>query len=442
MRKFSLTLLIIFLVVLSGAYAEGTSEQKAAVGELSGVDPSNQTITYWHQFSKSMGKAITKLVDEFNATNKWHITVKGEYAGRYNDIYNKMITSIAGNATPDLVAAYQNQAASYALGNALVDLNPYVNSPKWGIKDELSDYFKGFLDQDINVQFGGKRLGFPLNRSLEVLYYNIDWLNKLGYSKPPATWDEFYQMCKKATESGSGKSGYAIVIGASTMFSQAISRGGDIAKADGSGYKLDSEEMAASMKFMQKLYKNGYGTKVAVRYGEQTLFATQKVLFTEGSTAGLPYYRSAINKSGAPFKWSVAALPHTTPKPVMDIYGASVSIPKSTPKKQLAAWLFIKWLAQPKQQAFWVGATNYFPVRKSTAKELSAYMAKNPQYKDAYNLLQNAVTKAEPPFVAYDQVRDDMSSAYSAILDGAGVASTLAKLNEKANKVLKEAAPQ
>ena len=38
-------------------------------------------------------------------------------------------------------------------------------------------------------------------------------------------------MYKKATESGSGKSGYAITIGASTMFSQVISRGGDIAKA-------------------------------------------------------------------------------------------------------------------------------------------------------------------------------------------------------------------
>lgn len=139
-----------------------------------------------------MGKAITKLIDEFNSTNGWHITVKGEYAGRYNDIYNKMIASIAGNATPDLVAAYQNQSASYELSDALVDLNPYVNSPKWGIKNELSDYFKGFLDQDVNAQFGGKRLGFPLNRSLEVIYYNLDWLNKLGYSKPPVTWNEFY----------------------------------------------------------------------------------------------------------------------------------------------------------------------------------------------------------------------------------------------------------
>ncbi len=201
---------VVFLIVLSLiatpiiVFASGSSEQKAAGSSLANVDPSNQTITYWNPYTRALGKEMKALTDEFNSTNKWHITVKESYAGEYNQIYNKMITAIAGNKTPDLVTAYQYMQGSFELSNALVDLNPYVNSPKWGIKDQLSDYFAGYLKQDVHPEFGGKRLGFPLNRSFEVLYYNIDWMKKLGYDKPPTTWAEFFAMCKKATDASAG----------------------------------------------------------------------------------------------------------------------------------------------------------------------------------------------------------------------------------------------
>ncbi len=441
MRKMMTLVAVGLLAAPLFLFAGGSNEQPGTSSSgLANVDPSNQTITYWNPYTQTLGKEMKALTDEFNSTNQWHITVKESYAGEYADIYNKMITAIAGNKTPDLVTAYQYMQGSFELSNALVDLNPYVDSPKWGIKNELSDYFTGYLQQDVHPEFGGKRLGFPLNRSFEVLYYNVDWLKRLGFDNPPKTWEEFFQMCKKATESGSGKHGYAITTGASNMFSQVISRGGTIVQPNAAGYNLDNKALAADMEFMQKLLKDGYGTKVAVQYGEQTLFATQKVLFAEGTTTGLPYYRAAIEKSGAPFNWSIAALPHSTPKPALNIYGASVSVPKSTPQKQLAAWLFIKWLSQPKQQAAWVEKSNYFPVRKSTASELGSYFKKNPQYQTAFDILKGATTDSEPAYSGYAQVRDDMSSAFNAILDGADVSTTLAKLQQKATKVFKQSA--
>ncbi len=44
--------------------------------------------------------ALNKMIAEFNSTNPYKITVKGEYAGGYNDIYNKMVAAIAGGAKP------------------------------------------------------------------------------------------------------------------------------------------------------------------------------------------------------------------------------------------------------------------------------------------------------------------------------------------------------
>ncbi|MDP6932558.1 MAG: GMC family oxidoreductase N-terminal domain-containing protein, partial [Myxococcota bacterium] len=42
--------------------------------------------------------------------------------------------------------------------------------------------------------------------------------------------------------------------------------------------------------------------------------------------------------------------------PAPNVYGASVAICRTTPERQLAAWLFLKWFTEPEQQARWVVA--------------------------------------------------------------------------------------
>jgi multiple sugar transport system substrate-binding protein/sn-glycerol 3-phosphate transport system substrate-binding protein len=409
---------------------------------LQDVDPTGVEITYWHQFTRFQQETLEALVEEFNNTNQWNIRVTPEFGGRYDDLYNKMVTAIAAGSVPDLVAAYQNEAAAYQASGALVDINDYIDDPQWGLGEERSDYIEGFLQQDVNAQFGGARLGFPPNRSLELLYYNLDWLEQMGFSGPPKNWDEFYQMCRKATNPAENQYGYAINTGASNVFAQVISRGGEVAKADGSGYTYNTRQMKESMAFMKRLYEDGFSRKIAEQYGEQNDFANWKVLFTMSSTAGLPYYAGSVAKGEkGPFDWSAGAVPYTTTRPALDIYGASVSIPKSTPRRQLAAWLLVKYLTQPGPQAKWVEATNYFPVRKSTAAQLGAYFSKNPNYKIAYDLLLASDAKAEPPFAGYSEVRDAVEAAFNKILDGADIDATLRDLDEEANKIHREAAP-
>jgi len=437
MTKLFVRLTILMVLLLSGAllFAEGSTEEEApdAVG-LSGVDPSGQTITYWHQHSREREEGLAAMVERFNATNEWGITVNAEHAGSYNDIYNKMVTAIAGNQLPDLVVAYQNQSAAYEYAEALTDLTDYVSHPTWGV-DDPSDFFEGFFNQDISSQFDGRRLGFPPNRSIELLYYNLSWLQRLGYDGPPETWAEFAEMCEAATDPEAGTYGYAISTDASRFFTMVISRGGEIAKADGSGYQFESSEAKAAMNFMVDLYEKGYAHKIAESYGDQTDFGNQKVLFTIGSTSGLPYYQMAVDAGEAgSFEWNVAP-PPSTGTPAVDVYGASLSVPATTPERQLAAWLFIRWFTEPAQQAEWVGISNYFPVRHSVAGNLGDYLAENPRYADAFNILQTAVSKAEPPWLGYSEVRDMVNATYNAIIDGEDVDEALADLNDEANEI-------
>ena len=431
---------------LAGAFVLGVCAAAASAAGAQTFDAlvlKGTRITYWYQHSQIREAALQKMIARFNATNPWGIVVQGEYAGNYSEIANKMTASIAGGKTPDLVVAYQSNASTYEQSDALVDLNPYVADRKYGYSaKELADFFPGFLSQDIHGEFGGKRLGWPPNRSAEVLYYNADWLKALGFSGPPRTWEEFREAAKRATDPAKGTVGYEISVDASSVFAQVVSRGGDFRSPSGAGYALDTPQLREAFAFMAQLYKDGYARKIGGAYGDQTDFMNRKTLFVITATSGMPFFAAGVEKGAkGPFAWSVAPLPHSTPKPVLNIYGASVSVVKSAPERQLASWLFLRWMTEPEQQAEWTRVSNYFPVRKSTAECLGDYLAANPRFAAAWSALKESDQKAEPPFSGYDEVRDAISAAFNAVLDGADIAAATAGLDVKAKRIYQRYKP-
>ena len=123
-------------------------------GDLENLDPSGQTVVYWHQHTRSREELMLGLIDEFNRTNEWGITVQGESQGGYDELYQKIIAGIPANQLPSMAVAYQNQAATYAVQGTLVALDPYVESEKWGYtQEELDDFFPTALGADYLPQF-------------------------------------------------------------------------------------------------------------------------------------------------------------------------------------------------------------------------------------------------------------------------------------------------
>ncbi len=432
------------------AAEEPAAEEPADVTDTSGamedvyadVDPTGQVVTFWHQHSRAREEALQEIVEDFNNTNEYGITVVAEYQGGYGDIFNKMLTFMNTPDAPNLVVAYQNQSATYQLGEALIDMDELVYSESWGLsKEEIDDFFPGFFYQDIFPSFNNMRLGFPPNRSMEVLYYNTDWLAELGYDAPPATPEEFKEVaCAAAAQpfsaaTAEGSMGYQLSVDASRFASWTFAFGGDVFDYDNGVYSYDSEAAQSAMSFLQELFNEGCASIVVERYGDQTDFGQGTLLFTVGSSSGLPYYQSAV-EAGSNHNWSVAPIPHTTADPVQNIYGASVSIPKTTPEGQLAAWLFLEHYTNTENQAIWAQASNYFPVRASVAEGLGDYFAANPAYETAFSMLPYGTT--EPPVPGYDFVRDMAEESMAAIAEGADVASTLTALTADANASLEE----
>jgi multiple sugar transport system substrate-binding protein/sn-glycerol 3-phosphate transport system substrate-binding protein len=417
------------------------------------VDPSGQTVVYWHQLAQKPGEALTSLVDNFNNNagnvNPQHITVKAEYQGSYPDIFKKFLPLIksSGGVTsdaPDLLIAYPNQAATYQLGNALINMDSLIGSAKWGLTDkEKADFIQGPMKADRFSIFGNAQLGFPVTLSENVMFYNMSWLKQLGYDSPPKTPQQFEEMACKAAKTPfvgkdgkkiSGPTGYEFVADASTLATWTFAFGGNIFDNQTNQFTLNSDAAIKAMQFIQDLFNKGCAIVPTQAYGDQTDFGAGKALFTVGSTAGLTYYRAAVEQ-GANFDWSVTAPSHTTAKPVVNVFAPSLSMTNTgNKKKQLAAWLFVKYITSPDAQAKLAEVSNYYPVRQSASADLSDYFASHPAYKEGFKLLQDGNT--EPPVPGYDFVRDNLQKQLALIVQGADVKQTLDAFNKQANQTL------
>ncbi|MCC7264074.1 MAG: ABC transporter substrate-binding protein [Candidatus Latescibacteria bacterium] len=402
------------------------------------VDPSGQTVVFWYQHTRERETALQEMIAQFNQQNPYGIQVKGEYAGTYSHIYNKMLVGLQGGSLPQLVVAYQNQAQVYHSADGVMDLLPYMNSAKWGLSSEArADYIESFIEQD---RMRGIQMAFPPNRSMEILFYNADWLRELGSDHPPKTWEEFARLCRQAKAQPFSKAansqrsvGYLLDVDASRLASMVFSRGGDFIDPAQTAYNFNQPETRAALQELVELEKDGSVEVLTETNGDTKEFGSGQLLFAIGSSSGLPFYKKAVN-SGAKFTWGVAAVPYEGEHPVVNVYGASVALCRTTPEQQLAAWLFLKWFTEPDQQARWVRASGYFPARRSTAAGLEAYFAENPNFQVAYGLLDYG--KIEPTAPGYETVRRLIQNAMVDAMDGVQLDPLLNRLTKAANATL------
>ena len=428
----------IYGMIFCLAACQGRIEEPEPV-DIEEADPTGQAVVFWYHHTLEREDRLNDLLAEFNASNAHGIIVRGEYAGGYNDIFNKMVVGIQGGILPELVVAYNNQANAYFANGGTVDLAPYMASGKWGLRaEDLADYYASFLAQD---HFAGVQVALPPNRSLELLYYNADWLRELGHQEPPEDWAAFAALCREAhnapfSRSETGRSlGLAMPADASRLASMVFGLGGHFMDEPQQGYTLDTSPMREVLSMLRELAVDR-AFELAVEGGQELRdFSSGEMLFMLSSSTAIPHVESAV-AAGPGFAWQVAPLPHTTPEPVLNVYGASVAVCRTTPAKQLAAWLFLKWFTEPAQQARWVEASGYFPARESTAEHLQAYFAEHPHYERAFAWLDAG--RGEPGVRGYTRVRRLIAEAMVAVLSAEDMDAVLADLQRGANATLAE----
>lgn len=433
-------LVVLFVVLLTISMVSAQDDVYA------GVDPSGQTVIYWHQYSddSSQGETMAALIAEFNESNEYGITVEGLPQGSYGPIEQLMGTSIVSGELPNLVAGYANAAAGWANEGIVVDVNTLLNSPEFGISvDDQANLNFNLLDvnQLAFEPFNGMRVAWANQNSLNIMYTNLDIVEALGFERrAPETLEEFEAISCAAGENEMYE-GYPLDTGMSHFESFIAANGGKIFDAEAGQYVFDSAEVVATLDMFKRMLDSGCAYLYAEAFQNTADFAKGITPLAVGSSAGIPFVVGDAATAEVTDEWVVTALPGAEGVgKTVQLFVPSQVILKSTPEAELATWLFVKWLAEPAQQVRWSSATGYFSIRydvELTEADLTANMPFNRFIEVQSILVDDTLTVySSPGLPSYSAVRGIVPDAISAAVNGdAEVAEALAGVNEEANQL-------
>jgi ABC-type glycerol-3-phosphate transport system substrate-binding protein len=264
-------------------------------------------------------------------------------------------------------------------------------------------------------------LDVPYYRSAYVLFYNQSWARELGYTGAPATPQDFRtQACGAADfvagqdkQTDKGKGGWLITPQPGVLVGWIYAFGGQITNPDGSGYLFNTSQTRQALEYLKDLSDSNCAWSGA-EVNPSDEFANRHALFVVGSLFDLPAQREAFKQAGNADTWVVIPFP-SRGQPVVVAYGPSIMITRSTPAKQLAAWLVAEWLVYPPNQASWVETLETLPTRQNTLVYLDQAASDNAQWRQALELLP--VARSEPSLVSWSIMRWALQDAMAELFD-------------------------
>lgn len=444
-RKFVAWTLLLALVLPMVIGACGPAATTEAPPEVIEADPSGQTVVFWHPWgSGSVAEGLTAIIEEFNTTNEWGITVDSVDQGRTSDVEDNFNAAIVSGDLPDLVVAYNDALDTWYSTGVLADMNAFIYDAEWGLSEAvISDYYEGAFYNAINAE--GTRVGFPHGQSANVLFYNHTWAQELGFTSPPNTMEEMKEQACTATEANAtdddpdndGTGGWVMNTRAENVASFLFALGEDFYDDAGTGYDFTKPEFVEIGKFWQELMNEGCAFTTESYPNPE--FATRKALMVNSSTAGLPYQEDAFEAEDAYTDdvWGLIAFPGKDMKAI-DAYVQNSAIVKSTPEKELATWIFMKWFTSPEINAMWIEASKYFPIRIGAVDYLDDLAATDARW--GQGLLLVPLGQAEPAWASWLTVRREVGATYAEIIQGTedDIMPLLEELNALAAEAIEE----
>lgn len=270
-----------------GSSAETSSDSAAEVTEKAAEAASAEAapeaadtgeraeIKVWHYFEHE-ADALNEVANTYNQLQD-KVTVSCTFVSR-DELMNQYTIGAVSGELPDIGMVDSPDMASYIALGVFEDITDELNA--WG---ELDNFYPGPLS---SCQDGDGRLyGLPNNSNCLALLCNMDMLEAAGYTEPPTTWDEFYEVAKACTDSANDVYGFAMcAIGNEEGTFQYIPW---LYSAGASVTSLDSPEAAESLEFLGKLAAEGIMSKEVINWGQGdalNAFAAGKAAMLESGT--------------------------------------------------------------------------------------------------------------------------------------------------------------
>ncbi len=411
---------------------------KVDVAKLRGI-----RIHFSYAWAGDVADTVEKLVAEFNATNTWGIWVSPTRTNSYTELYTTTLSLVGKPLQPDAIVGSMEQALAWNSDQDLVvDLTPYLQDPKVGLSSkEIADFVPGAWEGD---SWNGAQLGIPAQRSIPLLAYNQSWASDLGFSSPPLTLNAFKdQTCaaeksllKDGISENNGTGGWLIDSSADTAAAWLLAFDSQFIPAKPAApYQFETAQSEAAFQYLRGLFDTS-----CVWLGRNpdpgAYFIGRQALLITLQSEDLPGLAGELATAGSKDRWMVLPFPTQDGKPRMMAAGPSYRVLRSTPERELAAWLFIRWLSDPAQQARLVAAGSWLPLRASTYQQMSSYAAQHPQWKQAADLIAGA--QSAPTLASWQTARPVLDDAFNQLFAADTKASQIPDLLKQLDQTVQE----
>ncbi|AEF85692.1 putative bacterial extracellular solute-binding protein [Treponema primitia ZAS-2] len=323
-----------------------------------------KVVTVWYGNTGDEALVYEEAIAAYNTSQ-----TKYEARGLSVNDQQKIIVAIASNEPPDVIKGSNSAVIAFQANRLLENLQPYAERDKL----DLGIYSNQALAANT---IDGGLFALPVDGYVIQMFYNKDILAAAGYSEPPKTVEEMYEMAVKATKlDASGNIdvlGYPLFPLASARQELIYGFGGRWWAADNKTLTPQSAGAIESLTYNQR-YRNLYGiTKVQSfigtantnRYTEQDMFFAGKQLFRLDG-AWLPTMMKNFNST---VNWGLTLVPGTKAHP--ELRGSSryetdsASIPITATNKD-GGWDFIKWLSGYEGAKIICAGTGVLPALKA-----------------------------------------------------------------------------
>jgi len=318
-----------------------TTAAPAAGGETA-APAEAAVITFWYNNTGDEALVYEEAISQYNASQS-----KYKVEGLSVTDNQKLIVAMSSNEAPDVIKLSNQTVMQYQKNGLLESLQSYADQDAF----DASIYSEQAVAANT---IEGEIYALPLDAYTIQMFYNKDLLETAGYSAPPETMEEMYEMAVAVTQVDA--SGNIEVLGY-PLFPYASARQELIYGFGGRWWNENSEitpldpGIQASLEMNVK-FRNEFGGKAldgfigtanTNRYTEQDMFFQGKQLFRlDGSW--LPTMMKNFNST---VNYGITLIPGTAANP--ELRGTSryetdsVAVPLMSKNKE-GAWDFTKWL--------------------------------------------------------------------------------------------------
>ena len=378
----------------NGSVSEVYEEDNTYLFYVNAPDP--VTITFWHRFSERHNETLEQLATWFEEIYP-NISVEWIYQGSYSALQQSINGAVVAGEVPTMTIFYEDWIP--AVADALLPLEPLFTAY------ELADIVPGLVYKDL--------LTVPFNKSIMVLYYIEDYV-----PVPPTTWQEFYDLCVANTvdEDSDGQidrygTGLRPAANPEQFLTLLEQNNGTILNDDWTEVTLGNEAGVEALEFYASLAPYAWITS---EYLNSNIGYVAMAIDT---SAGFYYWDTAAQEAGLTVK--AAPLP-VGEKAASFIQGTNIGIFKDAPAEEIAAGLlFLKFLLEADNTAYWAVRTGYLPVTLSGLESTiwTDYVTANPEVVASSEMMPVGISSLPHP--NYGDMRAALGTMCEEILLGA-----------------------